>query len=240
MNKDNIIFGLTGIIIGLVAAVVFTLRTNNAGSVGASMNPNLAISAENATNAVPFGDLSHTNKDTPAADATGGGMQPQVRAALDAANNNPKDMRAQLNAAGMYYQIGNFDKAIEYTDRALAIEPNNVGALTAAGDIRFDKGDFVEAARFYEHVLEHQPNNVNVRTDLGSTFFQRTPPDLDRAVAEYKRSLEIDARHENTLVNLAILHLTRNEKEAARGVIDQLAAANPNNTSLAELRTRAT
>jgi len=235
MNKDNIIFGLTGIIIGLVAAVVFTLRTNNAGSVGASVNPNLAISAGNATNAVPFGDLSHTNKDAPA-----GGMQPQVRAALDAANGNPKEMRAQLNAAGMYYQIGNFDKAIEYADRALAIEPDNVGALTAAGDIRFDKGDFVEAAKFYEHVLEHQPNNVNVRTDLGSTFFQRTPPDLDRAVAEYKRSLEIDARHENTLVNLAILHLTRNEKEAARVVIDQLAAANPNNTSLAELRTRAT
>ena len=234
MNKDNIIFGLTGIIIGLVAAVVFTLRTNNAGSVGASVNPNLAISAENATNAVPFGDLSHTNKDAP-----GGGMQPQVRAAIDAANANPKDMRAQLNVAGMYYQIGSFDKAIEFTDRALAIEPDNVAALTASGDIRFDKGDFVEAAKFYEHVLEHQPNNVNVRTDLGSTFFQRTPPDLDRAVAEYKRSLEIDARHENTLVNLAILHLTRNEKEAARAVIDQLAAANPNNTSLAELRTRA-
>lgn len=237
MNKDNIIFGLTGIIIGLVAAVVFTLRANNAGSVGASISPNLAISSENATNAVPFGDLSHTNKDTPAAD--GSGMQPQVRAALDAANNNPKDFRAQLNAAGMYYQIGNFDKAIEYADRALAIEPENTGAQTASGDIRFDKGDFIGAAKFYEHVLEHQPENVNVRTDLGSTFFKRTPPDLDRAVAEYKRSLEIDPRHENTLVNLAIVHLARNEKEAARQVIEQLAAANPNNTSLAELRTRA-
>jgi len=232
MNKDNIIFGLTGIIIGLVAAVVFTLRANHAGGVSATANPNVAASAPNA--AVPFSDLSHSNKD--GAPAASGEMQPQVRAALDAANKNPKDVRAQLNLAGMYYQIGNFDKAIEYADRALAIEPENIGAQTASGDIRFDKGDFVGAARFYENVLKYQPENVNVRTDLGSTFFQRTPPNLDRAVAEYKRSLEIDPRHENTLVNLAIVHLKRDEKEAARQVIEQLAAVNPNNSSLAELR----
>ncbi len=234
MNKDNIIFGLTGIIIGLVAAVVFTLRANNAGGVSATTNPNIAASAPNA--AVPFSDLSHSNKDGAA--AASGEMQPQVRAAIDAANNNPKDVRAQLNLAGMYYQIGNFDKAIEYADRAIAIEPENIGAQTASGDIRFDKGDFIGAARFYEHVLEHQPENVNVRTDLGSTFFQRTPPDLDRAIAEYRRSLEIDPRHENTLVNLSIVHLTRNDKAAARQVIEQLAAAHPNNSSLAELQKR--
>ncbi len=233
MNKDNLISTLIGVIIGIVAAVVFTLRANNPEA----FTPPAPVSSIAASSgAVPASDLSHSNKDAP---ATAGGMQPQVRAAIDAANNNPKDARAQLNAAGMYYQIGQLDRALEFVERALAVEPNNAGALAAAGDIRFDKEDFVGAAAFYERHLQQQPDNVNVRTDLGSTFYKRTPPDYDRAIAEYRKSLAIDARHENTLQNLAIVQLAKGDNSAAREAIENLANAYPSNASLAELRSKA-
>lgn len=163
MNKDHFISTLIGVIIGLVAAVVFTLRAN-APQTGGLNGATNAI-AQTDTSAVPFGELSHTNKDgVPATASGGGGMQPQVKAALDAANANPKNVQAQLNAAGMYYQIQQYERALEFVNRALAAEPANLNALKAAADIRFDKGDFTGAEKFYEQVLSQTPNDINVRT----------------------------------------------------------------------------
>ncbi len=235
MTKDNFISGLIGVVIGLIAAVVFTLRANNPSSPRASLNTSATGAASG--NAVPFSDLSHSNKDeTGGAAASGGGMQPQVRAALDAARDNPKDVRAQLNAAGMYYQIGQYDQALPLIERALAVEPNNLGALTAAADTRFEKGDFTGAGEFYDRVLKQQPTNVNVRIDLGSTFYQRTPPDYDRAAAEYTRALEIERDHPDALHNLAVVQLSKGDKAGAKETIERLAAAHPNHPTLTELR----
>lgn len=235
MNKDNLISGLLGVIVGLIAAVVFTLRANNPQAPRASLNAAAAVSSS-ANDAVAFSDLSHTNKDEAGNVGGGGGMQPQVRVAIDAARDNPKDVRAQLNAAGMYYQIGQYDEALPFIERALAAEPDNIGALTAAADTRFEKGDFIGAGEFYERVLRQQPTNVNVRIDLGSTFYQRTPSEYDRAIAEYTRALETENNHPDALHNLAVVQLAKGNRIEADQIVQRLAAAHPDHPTLAELR----
>jgi tetratricopeptide (TPR) repeat protein len=230
MSKDNLISGLIGMIFGIVAAVIFTLQANN--PVASRARINSSEIADNNPNK-SFGEINDKQQSEGAANNS---MQPQVAAALDAARDNPKDVRAQLNAAGMYYQIGQFDQALPFVKNALAIEPNNSSALIAAADTYFEQGDFTEAANFYERVLKQQPENINARIDLGSTYFQRAPPDYQRAITEYHRALDLEPTHPDALHNLVIAQLASKSYTEAENTIRRFASAHPDNPTLAELR----
>jgi tetratricopeptide (TPR) repeat protein len=156
--------------------------------------------------------------------------------AMAAADDKPKDFDLQMNAAATFYKAGDYAKAELYLQRALAVHPKDVDALTAMGNTKYDKGDFVGAADYYQRVLAIQPQNADVQTDLGNAFFRRTPPDYARAVAEYRKTLAIDPKHENALKNMATAALYLKDKETARKAIDQLAAVNPDNPTIAALR----
>jgi len=156
--------------------------------------------------------------------------------AMAAADAKPKDFDLQMNAAATFYKAEDYAKAELYLQRALAVRPKDVDALTAMGNTKYDKGDFAGAAEYYQRVLAIQPKNADVQTDLGNTYFSRTPPDYARAVAEYRKSLAIDPKHEKALQNLAAAALHLNDKATARTAIDQLVALDPNNPALGPLR----
>lgn len=232
MNKDNFISTLIGIIIGILAAVVFTLRANAPQTA--------VINASTANpNAVASDDLSHTNKDKPnlaTQPPAQSGMQPQVKAAIDAARGNPNDLSAQLAAATNYYQIAQYDRALEFINQALKIDADDLNALKAAGDANFDKGDYLQAASFYEQYLKQKPDDQSVQTDYGATFFERTPPDYERAIAEFQKTLQMNPQHEVALQNTALASLKKGDKQLAREAVERLATAHPMNQAVASLR----
>jgi tetratricopeptide (TPR) repeat protein len=94
-----------------------------------------------------------------------------------------------MNAAAIFYQLGDYAKATLYLKRALELKPRDADALVAMGDTRYDAGSFAEAADFYQRALKQRPDDVNVRTDLGNTYFKRTPPDYRQGY----RALQIRA-----------------------------------------------
>ena len=173
--------------------------------------------------------------------ATGGGAPAatsgKAQAAMDKADRNPKDFEAQMTAAATFYQFQAYDKAALYLDRALTLKPRDADALTAMGDTKYDSGDYAAAATFYERALRERPNDANVRTDLGNTYFQRTPPDYDRAIVEYRKSVAIDPRHEKSWQNIAAAALRKGDKASAREAVERLATLNPQNPALQSLRT---
>lgn len=166
----------------------------------------------------------------------GAASSTQVQAAMDEADRNPGDFEAQMTAAAAFYQSEAYDKTLVYLNRALQLKPTDADALTAMGDTKYDLGKFAEAATSYERALQARPNDVNVRTDLGNTYFQRQPPDYDRAIAEYRKSLALDPKHEKTLQNLAAAALRKGDTATARDAVERLAAVNPANPALASLR----
>jgi Flp pilus assembly protein TadD len=175
--------------------------------------------------------------ETSAGDRSGGAASsPDVQSAMDTADRNPKDFQAQMRAAAAFYQAGAYDKATIYLGRALELKPTDPDALTAMGDTKYDMGNFTEAAKFYERSLAQRPDDINVRTDLGNTYFQREPPDYDRAIAEYRKSLAVDPKHEKSLQNLAAAAARKGDKATARDALDRLAAVDPSNPAIASLR----
>ena len=101
--------------------------------------------------------------------------------------------------------------------------------MIKVGNAYFDSEKYEQAEKWYTQALQKDPKNINVRTDLGLTFFLRTPRDIERAIKEYKTSLNIDPNHEITLQNLALAYSENGDKANLPSTIERLKKVNSNN-----------
>ncbi|HEX8069763.1 MAG TPA: tetratricopeptide repeat protein [Pyrinomonadaceae bacterium] len=242
----NVLFCLVGLIVGF--GVGFFLATKLIPDQRAltTASANAPAQAEADGTAPPLDPSQTTGQLPPGHPDIGGAKEPTSAAAnsadaqqaMAAADAQPKDFDLQMNAAAVFYRAGDYDKAQLYLERAVALRPKDVDALTALGNTKYDKNDFAGAAAEYQRVLVVNPNDVDVQTDLGNTFFRRTPPDYQRAIAEYRKTLAVNPKHEKALQNIVAAALELKDKATANTALNQLAAADPNNPALAELRQR--
>jgi tetratricopeptide (TPR) repeat protein len=131
--------------------------------------------------------------------------------------------------------------AARFLKRAVDANPNDRSALVSLANALFDLGQLGDAARFteargyYQKALELDPKDANVRTDLGLTFYFGEPSDPQSAIREYRKSLEIDPRHEQTLQNLATALIKTGNRKEAEKTIESLRSVNPKNVALPDL-----
>lgn len=224
MNKDNILFGIIGLLLGFIIGFMFANSANQRGAAPTSaamteQNPQLPPDHPPIQNGA--------NQQAALADA---------QAAEKLAKDQPNNFEAQMKAAEAFYQIQRFDEAAEYLKRANQLQPQAYEPIVNLGNVYFDAGRYEDAEKWYTEALKVKPDDVNVRTDLGLTFLFRTPPDNDRAIKEFRSSLERDPRHEQTLQNMVVA-LTRagNVKEAEE-TLNKLQEVNPSNSALSKLR----
>lgn len=149
----------------------------------------------------------------------------EAQAAMDKADRAPKEFQPQLDAARVFYGLHDWDKAVLYGNRALALKGNDFDALALLGNAKYDARDFAAAQGFYERALAVRPDSPDVRTDLGNTYFNRD--DYDRAVAEYRKSIAIDPDHLNTWKNLAAAALRKRDKALLAEAVAQLTRIAP-------------
>lgn len=231
----NILYSLGGVILGFFIGFTianFSGRPRLAATAG-SNSAGRAVDPSQAGGQLPPG---HPNLNDGGGAGNAAASSAQAQAAMDAADRNPQDFTAQIRAAATFYQLEAFDKAELYLKRALALKPDDPDALTGMGHTKYDTGDYVAAATYYEKLLAQRPDDADVRADLGSTYSKRTPPDYDRAIAEYRKALELDPAHEQALMRLADAAIHKGDKATAREAIDKLAAVNPSNPALSSLR----
>jgi tetratricopeptide (TPR) repeat protein len=163
-------------------------------------------------------------------------VSPEAQAAADAADKSPRDFAAQFKAAETFYRLRDYRKAEQYGARAAELRPRDFKTHVLLGNSRYDRKDFTGAAEAYERALSINADDPDVRTDYGNTFFLRQPPDLDRAIAEYRKSLAASPRHEQSWMNLASASVQKKDKQTALEALARLEAVNPNNPSLPTLR----
>ncbi|HEY2848167.1 MAG TPA: tetratricopeptide repeat protein [Pyrinomonadaceae bacterium] len=241
MKKDNVMFGVIGLLAGLIIGFIATNWMNrsalSAAPVATAAGP-LDVNAN--TSQLP---PNHPPIGSNGGDAGGGGPLPQVQAAIDKAKQNPQDYEAQMTAADMYYQIRRYDDATIYYEAAAKIKPGEKEPLVKLGDSYFDAAEtasenndqatanskFPIAEKWYTEALAKDPKDVSVRTDLGLTFFLRQPREVDRAIKEYKASLAIEPRHEISLQNLALAYKEKGDTTNYQQTLDQLRSVNPKN-----------
>jgi len=221
MSKENILFLIIGLLGGCIVGFMF------ANSVNQSAIKPIAASA-NSNAAIPPGH--------PEIGGNTGGMQPQVQAAIDKAKAEPDNFEAQMKAAEMYYQIQKFDGAIEFLKQANKLKPDDYETIVNLGNSYFDASQHEEAEKWYSAALAKKADDVSVRTDLGLTFIFRQPPNYDRAVQEFSRSLEKDPNHSQTLQNLTVAYTKKGDAAKAKDTLARLESLDAANSAIPKLR----
>jgi tetratricopeptide (TPR) repeat protein len=227
MSKDNILFSIIGLLLGFIVGFMFANYFNYRG-----VGPRASV-AQQGSGLPPDHPPLSSNA---VAEQGSGGMPPEVQAAIARAKNEPNNFEAQMKAAELYYRIKRYETALEYLTRANQLRPDSLEAMVALGNVNFDAERYEVAEKWYTAALARKPDDVNVRTDLGLTFFFRQPPDLDRAIAEFRRSLEYNPAHEQTLRNLAVALKRKGDIKGAQEALSRLEAVNPNNEAIPGLR----
>jgi len=222
MKKDSILVGIIGLLVGLIAGFMFANNINQRDQASVVAQRNAALPPDHPPIA---SDAAQNGPDM----AT-------VQEAINLAKSDQNNFTAQMKAADYTYQVQRFDDAIQFLQRANQLQPDNYDALVQLGNVNFDANRFPEAEKWYTLALQKKPDDVNVRTDLGLTFLLREPANLDRAIAEFRASLERDPKHLQTLQNLTVALTRKGDAAQARTVLAKLEEVSPGNPAITSLR----
>lgn len=231
MTRENLLFAVIGALLGFIVGFMFASSVSQR-----EMSARMMPGAQPAQN----GELP---PDHPPIQNAGGGsggpqaMQAEVQAAIKRAREEPQNFEAQQQAASLFYQINRLDETLEFLKRANQARPDDYETIVAIGNINYDQGHYEEAANWYNQALLKKPEDTDVRTDLGLSFFLRNPPDVDRAIKEYRRALEFNPKHEKALQNLTVALTQKGDAKEAEATLKKLEEVNPSNSSLSKLRT---
>jgi len=99
----------------------------------------------------------------------------------------------------------------------------------------YDRQQFEQAIEWYQKVLALDPKSVNAHTDLGTSYFNVGRP--QEALREFRKSLEINPEHAQTLFNSIVVNLEGTHNlAAAQQAWDRLHALNPSYPGLDRLK----
>lgn len=165
MKKETIITAVIFLAVGFLAGYITDAQINwsarqkaaQAGAPASAMPPEGASSAP-ATGAMPQQGLpaGHPPIDSAAV----------IQQMEDVAAQNPKDPDVRLKLANYLYDQKLYDKAIEWYQQALELDPKNVNARTDMGTAYFFTGRPKDALREYQESLQidpqHEPTLANI------------------------------------------------------------------------------
>lgn len=186
---------------------------------------------------------------------TGGGLtlsETEIREKIAEADRNPTNFTFQKNLGIALYRYAAMKQNVELfvevkriLSRANELNRQDYDVTVVLGNTLFDIGyynkdnrSFEQARQIYAEALRQKPNDVDVRTDLGLTYFLVNPPENERAIAEFQKSLQTNPKHEKTLQVIAQTHLSRNNAAEAEKYLARLKEVNAANQYLAELEAR--
>jgi tetratricopeptide (TPR) repeat protein len=116
----------------------------------------------------------------------------------------PADSRVASLAAQTYQATGQLNRAETAWRRAAELDPSNLDAYLALGQIYFQQNRLDDARREFERMAETQPKSPAAHTMIG--FLLALQGRKTDALARYRRALEIDPRAAVAANNAAWLY----------------------------------
>lgn len=151
MNKEKSLYGIIGVLAGLII-----------GYIGANyINSNAPV--PRSDNAAGASSLPPDHPPAASASGSSSGAQGDVMAVIEQARNEPSNFDAQMKAVDMFLQINRKDGALEFYERAARIKPNDFDLLARLGDAYFDLQRFDDAAKWYEQALKIKSDSATAR-----------------------------------------------------------------------------
>jgi tetratricopeptide (TPR) repeat protein len=194
MNRENLLFGIIGILLGFIVGFIF------ASTMSQKMN----------TPAAPTTASGPMPADHPPVGAPGGGdpqaTRAEVAAQLEKAKNEPNNFDAQLKAAQLYYQIQRFDQSIEYLLKANELKPTDYQTVVTLGVVNLDARHYETAEKWYRAAMKMKSDDAIVLAGLAEATLQKGDAKAgEDAIAKLEKldpSSQDLPRFKNLLANL--------------------------------------
>jgi tetratricopeptide (TPR) repeat protein len=236
VDRSKVLLTLIGILAGFILGFLF------ANSQNRKEIDNLQNEIQRLKNS-STGQTDSTNQHT--AELT----LEEIRGAIAKADQNPNDIELQRNVGVSLYKYAMSQRDTRYLNdiarllkRVANVSDKDYDLTVMLGNLFFDIAQkdedpklFLEARQWYQKALAMKPDDVNVRTDLGLTYFFANPPDVEKAIAEYRKSLAVNPKHELTLQNLIQALIFVKKFDEAQKRIEELRSVNSSNAALPEL-----
>lgn len=170
----------------------------------------------------------------------------ELKAKIAQADAAPQDFDFQRSLGSALYRYATMKKDTQLLDesarilaRAHELKPDDYAVLIDLGNAYFDSGFFKKdaatmkkARETYAKAIAAHPNDADVNADYALTFFLDDPPDLTRALAEFKAALKKNPKQERALQYLAQTYIRQGDFASAQKTADELRAINPANDAL--------
>jgi tetratricopeptide (TPR) repeat protein len=145
-----------------------------------------------------------------------------VRQTLDRmaenAKQRPDDVELWKQLGFAQYRAGQVDRsyldaAAETYGHVLSLQPNDLDALRALGNVAYDRESGDAAIQYYKRYLELKPGDASVLTDLGTMYLssQKVP----QAIETYEAVLAADPKFFQAQFNLAIAYRQSGDADKA-------------------------
>jgi len=196
MNRDSVIFALSGTFFGLLVGWILGSQMSSppAPTPAATAQSTPAAPVQqappfDAQQAAALEERVAANPSDAAARVALGNLyfdaeryEDAIRAYEDALRVDPRDVNVSTDLAVSYYSTGRVTDALAQIDRSLAIDPTHAKTLFNQGVIRaFGAGDMAGAKESWERVVEVAPTSDEARraeqglTGLRTTFGANVP-----------------------------------------------------------------
>lgn len=227
MNKENVLFSIIGVLLGFIFGFLFATSAHQRGLAPRTATTPVAQSSDAAQTSMPSNPV-----------AAQGALAQELQDAVQKAKSSPNDFDAQVSAGQRLFENREYDEAIKMLLRANQLRPDSYETIKSLGNTYFDAGYYESAEKWYAAALDKKPGDVNVRTDLGLTFLFRQPPNMQRAIKEFRTSLQTDPNHEQALTYLTLALTETGQAKEAQTTLAKLERVSPNNSALPRLRPR--
>ena len=121
----------------------------------------------------------------------------------------PDFVPALCNLSTICLQLGEVDEAARYTEHAVRIAPQEAVAHLRRASVLLEMRRPQDAADSFREALRLQPGSVQARSGVG--YALDIQGDLDGALFQYQKALEIDPADVQTHLNRATIRLVRED-----------------------------
>ncbi len=124
------------------------------------------------------------------------------------------------NVGNAYFELEKYDKAVEYYDRALELDPSINQAVFNLARTKIETKDYRRALKLLNSLRESDPENIMVLEMVGYTYYRMEA--FADAVAVYLQILDINPYNKKALYNISVLEVEQGHTSAARMYLEKL------------------
>lgn len=125
----------------------------------------------------------------------------------------------------LYFTNGDFAKAAEQFEQALAVDPGNAQSYGELGAAYGKLGRLADAERVLTQAVKYHPRSSEFHFNLGLVYKQSGRDDL--AESHFRTAIELDPKSEMPYLGLGAIFEERNEPDSARAIYQELLRQRP-------------